>query len=151
MTDPVKTLVLKALETMLAEVTGIGSVRRWEEFPLDPDSLAPAEVPALFIWEDEDRDRKGRLAWNKLNIHLQVYLKLPEDTGYTGFSEAAEDLAAKIQVKLAAPAPLRIAGAVQIEEGEVHKSKVTEFWGQLIMPYQITYAHALGNPFSKII
>lgn len=151
MTVPVKTLVLKALETMLAEVAGIGSVRRWEEFPLDPDTLDPSDVPVLFIWEEEDRDRRGRLAWNKLHIHLQVYLKLPEGTGYPGFSEAADELAGLIQAKLAAPARLRAAGAVEIEEGEVHKSKVNEPWGQLIMPYQITYAHVMGNPFSSQI
>ena len=160
--DPVKTLVLDALATMLGEINEIGAVRPSELFPADPDNLYPdndnpASLPVLFIWEDEDRDRWGRLAYNKLHIHLQVYMKLPEDTGipgeagYPGFGKAANYLAAKIQAKLAAPAPLRSAGAVEIEEGEVHKSPINLTWGQLIMPYTITYAHVWGNPRSTKI
>jgi hypothetical protein len=151
MAETVKTLVLQALETMLAEVEGIGSVRLEEEIPFDLDLIPEAERPALFVWDDSDDHQGGnRIARQDLQIMMALFLPLPAG-GFPEFSREAEAIAARIHAKMAAPASLRAAGVIQITPGACRKAKATETWGEMTIPCKIDYGHAVGNPFTTQI
>ena len=55
MAEPVKTQVLKAVETMLGEIPEIKTVYRWRDIPTDLDELENG-TPALFFWEEEEKE-----------------------------------------------------------------------------------------------
>jgi len=148
MAETVKTLVLQALETLLATVEGINSVRLEEEIPFDLDDIPEADRPVLFIWDDSDDPLGGnRLARHDLETMLALFLPLPAG-GFPEFSREAEAIAARIHAKMAAPASLRAAGVIQITPGECRKAKASEIWGEMTIPCRINYGHAVGNAFT---
>jgi len=147
MTDPIKVRIMKTLETMLAEIPELGSIHRWEEIPVD---LATLELPALFYWEEEDREIRNRIAWNTLSLNLAVFDRLVsyDGPGYQQFSDLADVLAAKISNKLAIPQTLRAAGLISLEEQAVRKALANEEYGELAMSFTLIYGHAVGDAFS---
>lgn len=147
MEDPIKVRIMKALETLLEEIPELGSVQRWYEIPVDLETLT---LPALFYWEEEERGVRNRLAWNKLDLNFAIFYRLVsyDGPGYQQFSDAADDLAAKIHAKLAIPAALREAGMVTLEERFVRKALANEMFGELTMSFIVIYGHAYGNAFS---
>jgi len=147
MADPVKVRIMKALEMMLGDIPELGSVQRWYDIPVDLETL---DLPALFYWEEEERGVRNRLAWNKLDLNFAVFYRLAsfDGPGYQQFSDAADDLAAKIHAKLAIPAALREAGMVTLEEKFVRKALANEMFGELTMSYLLIYGHAFGDAYS---
>lgn len=149
MAETVKTLVLQALETLLNEVEGVGSVRLEEEIPFDLNDIPEAERPVLFIWDDSDEPQGGnRFALHHLEVLLALFLPLPAG-GFPEFSREAETIAARIHNKLARPASLRAAGVIQITPGESRKTKASEIWGEMTLPCMMVYGHAVGDGFSR--
>lgn len=148
MAETVKTLVLQALEILLGEVEGVGSVRLEEEIPFDLDAIPAAERPALFVWDDSDDSQGGNLLdRHDLEVMMALFLPMPPG-GFPEFSREAEVIAARIHGKMAAPASLRAAGVIQITPGPCRKAKASEGWGEMTIPCKIDYGHAAGNAFT---
>lgn len=147
MAEPVKTQIMKALETMLGEIAEIGSVQRWYDMPVDLDTLT---CPALFFWEEEDREQRNRIAIGELSVYMGVFFKLisTDGPGYQDFNDQADIVAGKIIDKLSAPSALRAAGMIQIEEKWVKKALASEFYGELSLLYSLTYGHVIGDSTS---
>lgn len=145
--DPVKIGLLKTLEARLAEIPELGSVQRWEDLPAD---LSGYTLPALFFWEEEEKEVQNRLALGALDFWLQVFFALdPDDPAdYTAFSETAETVAARIANLFAAPGELRSAGLIQAGAGRVYKAKHNENYGSLFMSWRLDYGHARQDAFS---
>jgi hypothetical protein len=145
-TDPIKTQVLKAVETLLNEIPDLATVLRLYKFPVDLDGLAD---PVCFFWDDtEDRDEEFyRLGIGDLDLWITVFIKLA-DGDYQAFNDEADKIAAKIQGKMETQGLLRAAGAHQVQEGTVNKALASETWGELVITFRITYAHNRGDAFS---
>ena len=75
MAEPVKTQVLKAVETMLGEIPEIKTVYRWQDIPTDLEELENG-APALFFWEEEEKEPWNRLTLGKLDFWMAVFIKL---------------------------------------------------------------------------
>lgn len=147
MADPIKTQIMKAIETLMGEITEIGSVQRWYDIPVDLDTLT---CPALFYWEEEDRDLRNRIAIGELSVYMGVFFKLisTDGPGYQIFNDQADIVAGKIIDKLSSPAALRAVGMIRIEESWIKKALSSEFYGELSIMYQLTYGHVVGDSTS---
>ncbi|MDD2900820.1 MAG: hypothetical protein PHU44_00125 [Syntrophales bacterium] len=146
MADTIKTQVLKTLEAMLQSVPELGSVHRRPPLNVDLDKV---KTPALFFWDEEERKPRNRLMLGVMRLTLAVFIRLTpgSDHGFTAFSDLADTIAGRIHGILAHPAAL--AGkAVNIQELTTRKALANELFGELVLIYQVTYAHSSGNAFS---
>jgi len=146
MAETVKTQVLKTLETMLREIEELGSVHRRP--PLNVD-LEKVKTPALFFWDEEERKPRNRLMLGVLRLTMAIFIRLTpgNDHGFTAFSDLSDTIAGKVQGVMARPAAL--AGkAVNIQELTTRKALANELFGELVLIYQVTYAHSSGDAFS---
>ena len=147
MAGTIKTQVLKTLETMLQGIPELGSVHRRP--PLNVD-LEKVKTPALFFWEEEERKPRNRLMLGVLRVTMAVFIRLTpaSDHGFRAFWDLADTIAGRVHGVLARPAAL--AGkAVNIQELTVRKALANEIFGELVLIYQITYAHSSGDAFSN--
>jgi len=148
MADTVKTILLQAIEDRLNDLSGLATVKRWEDIPTDLTLLA---LPAAFFWEEEEQEAYNRLTLGHLDFWVQVFFCLdPDDpASFTAFSEAAEATAGEIGDLFAAPGELRAAGLIQVEPAaKVVKAKYHDGYGVLFMSYQLTYGRARGDACS---
>jgi hypothetical protein len=146
MAETVKTQVLKTLEAMLQEIPELGSVHRRP--PLNVD-LEKVKTPALFFWDEEERKPRNRLMLGVMRVTLAVFIKLTPGKGhcFTAFSDLADTIAGRVHNVMARPAAL--AGkAVNIQELTTRKALANELFGELVLIYQVTYAHSSGDAFS---
>ncbi|OGP75466.1 MAG: hypothetical protein A2Y80_01235 [Deltaproteobacteria bacterium RBG_13_58_19] len=146
--EPVKTLLLKALEARLREIPEVATVFRWRNIPFD---LAEIAKPVLFFWEEEEKEAGNRLIRGNLELWMQTFFTLdPEDApGYTAFEEAAEVVAARIDNLLAAPGPLRAVGLIMA--GPLKQKVIAqhnEEYGTIFLLYPLQYGHARGDACS---
>jgi len=146
MAETIKTQVLRTLEAMLREIEEVGSVHRRPPLNVDLDKV---KTPALFFWEEEERKPRNRLMLGVMRLTLAVFIRLTpgNDHGFTAFSDLADNIAGRVHSILARPAAL--AGkAVNIQELTTRKALANELFGELVLIYQVTYAHSSGNAFS---
>jgi len=146
MAETIKTQVLKTLEAMFQEIPELGSVHRRP--PLNVD-LEKVKTPALFFWEEEERKPRNRLMLGVMRVTLAVFIKLTPEKGhgFTAFSDLADTIAGRIHGVLACPAELS-GKAVNIQELTTRKALANELFGELVLIYQVTYAHSSGDAFS---
>jgi hypothetical protein len=146
MTETVKTQVLKTLETMLGEIEELGSVHRRP--PLNVD-LEKVKTPALFLWDEEERKPRNRLMLGVLRLTMAVFIRLTpgNDHGFTAFSDLADTIAGKVHNSMARPAELS-GKVVNLQELTTRKALANELFGELVLIYQITYAHSSRDAFS---
>jgi hypothetical protein len=149
MADTVKTQVLRTLEAMLAEIEELGSVHRRP--PLNVD-LEKVKTPALFFWDEEERKPRNRLVLGVLRLTMAVFIRLTPgpDHGFTAFSDLADNLAGKIHEVMANPTALS-GRVINVRELTSRKALANELFGELVLIYQVTYGHSLGNAFSQQI
>jgi len=146
MADTIKTQVLRTLEAMLLEIEELGSVHRRPPLNVDLDKV---KTPALFFWEEEERKPRNRLMLGVMRLTLAVFIRLTSgsDHGFTAFSDLADTIAGRVHGVMAHPAAL--AGrVVNIQELTTRKALANELFGELVLIYQVTYAHSSGNAFS---
>jgi len=146
MAETVKTQVLRTLGTMLGEIQELGSVHRRP--PLNVD-LEKVKTAALFFWEEEERKRRNRLVLGVMGLTTAVFIRLTpgNDHGFTAFSDLADTIAGRVHGVMARPVAL--AGkAVNIQELTTRKALASELFGELVLVYQLTYAHSSGDAFS---
>lgn len=146
MAETIKTQVLKTLETMLQAIPELGSVHRRP--PLNVD-LEKVKTPALFFWEEEERQPRNRLMLGVMRLTIAVFIRLTPGNGhgFTAFSDLADGIAGSVHGVLARPAAL--AGkVVNIQELTTRKALANELFGELVLIYQMTYAHSFGDAFS---
>ncbi|MFZ5451462.1 MAG: hypothetical protein ACOZF2_06285 [Thermodesulfobacteriota bacterium] len=146
MAETIKTQVLRTLENMLRTIPELGSVHR--RSPLNVD-LEKVKTPALFFWDEEERKPRNRLMLGVMRLTMAVFIRLTpgNDHGFTAFSDLADTVAGKVHEVMACPAPL--AGkVVNIQELTTRKALANELFGELVLIYQMTYAHSSGNAFS---
>jgi hypothetical protein len=146
MAETIKTQVLKTLEAMFQEIPELGSVHRRP--PLNVD-LEKVKTPALFFWDEEERKPRNRLMLGVLRLTMAVFIKLTpgKDHGFTAFSDLADTIAGNVHGILARPAELS-GKAVNIQELTTRKALANELFGELVLVYQVTYAHSSGDAFS---
>jgi len=146
MAETVKTQVLKTLETMLVGIPELGSVHRRP--PLNVD-LEKVKTPALFFWDEEERKPRNRLMLGVMRVTLAVFIKLTpgKDHGFTAFSDLADTIAGNVHGILAHPAELS-GKVVNLQELTTRKALANELFGELVLVYQVTYAHSSGDAFS---
>lgn len=148
MADTVKTGLLKAIETRLNEIPGLGTVKRWEDIPAD---LSLLTLPAAFFWEEEDQEAYNRLILGRLNFWVQIFFGLDPEVpaSFTTFSDSAEAVAGAISDLFAAPGDLRAAGLIQaLPASKVVKARYNGDYGVLFMSYQLSYGRARGDACS---
>ncbi|MDD5640425.1 MAG: hypothetical protein PHX53_02165 [Syntrophales bacterium] len=146
MADTIKTQVLKTLEAMLQSVPELGSVHRRPPLNVDLDKV---KTPVLFFWDEEERKPRNRLMLGVMRLTLAVFIRLTpgSDHGFTAFSDLADTIAGRVHEVMACPAAL--AGkAVNIQELTTRKALANELFGELVLIYQVTYAHSSGDAFS---
>ena len=148
--DPIKTRLLKELQAQLAEIPELGSVQRWEDVPAD---LNEYSLPALFFWEEEEKEDINRLTHGILDFWLQVFFSLDSDdpANYTAFSEAADTVAGRIGNLFTDNRYLRSVGLIRAEPGRIIKAKHNPDYGVLFMSYSLLYGHARGDAFTTQI
>ena len=148
MADPVKTILLQAIESRLNDIPELFTVKRWEDIPADLEALT---LPAAFFWEEERQEAYNRLILGNLDFWVQVFFGLDPEVpaSFTDFSEAAEAIAGKISDLFAAPGELRAAGLIQAHPaGQVVKARYNDDYGVLFMSYELTYGRARGDACS---
>jgi hypothetical protein len=148
MADPVKTILLKAIEDRLNDIQGLATVKRWEDIPADLTGLT---MPVAFFWETEEQEVYNRLVLGRLDFWVQVFFGLDPEVpaSFTAFSEAAEVIAGKISDLFATPGELRVAGLIQAQPaGQVVKARYNDDYGVLFMSYQLSYGRARGDACS---
>jgi hypothetical protein len=174
MSEPVKTILLKAFEVALGTISGLPTVRREFDLPFDLDGLDPdtgAEIiakPALFFWEDpEDLQEDNLMARNILHLSLAVFIKLPGDDQFENqpdgsiiltktpdfqrFADQADILAGQIHGLLTDRVNLdawRSLGLLELEPVAQSKALASELYGEMILTYRLTYWHRLGDATS---
>jgi hypothetical protein len=162
--EPVKTTLLKAIETLLRGIPELVTVGRWQDIPTDlepPDPLTGAPrvlTPALFFWDEpEDLQAANRTARNVLHLNLAVFIRFTgevnnlDSPAYQTFTDQAEVIAGRIHALWydpAALAPLRAAGLLQVEEGANRKTMASELYGEMVLTARLIYGHRLGDAFT---
>jgi hypothetical protein len=149
MAETVKTQVLRTLEDMLREIEELGSVHRRP--PLNVD-LEKVKTPALFFWEEEERKPRNRLMLGVMRLTMAVFIRLTpgSDHGFTAFSDLADTVAGKVHEVMANPTALS-GRVINVRELTSRKALANELFGELVLIYQVTYGHSLGNAFSQQI
>ena len=144
MADSVKVQVMRKLEEVLAAMPTVGSVNRWEGKPIDLDTV---KMPALFLFEEqEDRDKRNRLAVGVVKLHLMVFIPL-SPAGSVSFNDLADNLQGEIHNALISTAEFK--GLVEnLQEGVFRKEFPNDLYGVLYQSFDITYFHAWGDAFS---
>jgi len=161
---PVKTPLLKAIETVLGNIPGLPTVRREYDLPFDLGATNPdtgEEIiakPALFFWEEpEDLEEDNLIARNVLHLHLITYIKLQGEIGdgetaaFQTFADAADVLAGQIGQLMTDRSNLadwRGLGLLDLEPVAQSKALASELYGELSLTYRLTYWHRLGDATS---
>lgn len=163
MSEPVKTTLLKAMETALGTIPGLPTVRREFDLPFDLNAVddAGAEIiakPALFFWEgSEDLEEDNLMARNVLDLTLITYIKLQGEIGngqtpaFQTFADAADVLAGQIHGLMTDPANLaawQALGLLDLEPRAQSKALASELYGEMALTYRLTYWHRLGDATS---
>ena len=152
MSEPVKTILLQAMEAALAGLPGLETVRREYDLPFD---LAQVTCPALFFWEDpEDLEEDNLIARNTLHLSLAVYLELQGGIGdgetptFQTFADQADRLAGQIHGLITDRGQLtawQALGLLEIEPVAQIKALASELYGEMVLTYRLTYWHRLGD------
>lgn len=163
MSEPVKTTLLKAIETALGTIPGLPTVRREFDLPFDLEALdeTGAEViekPALFFWEDpEDLEEDNLMARNILHLSLATFIRVQGGIGdgqtpaFQTFADEADILAGRIhglmtdKTNLAAWQAL---GLLDLEPQAQSKALAGKLYGEMVLAYRLTYWHRLGDATS---
>lgn len=164
MSEPVKTTLLKALETALAALPGLPTVRREYDLPFDLDATDRetgeelVAKPALFFWEGpEDQEDENIMTRMTLELSLALFIKLAGLIGdgqtptFQEFADAAEVLANPIKMLLADRERMQSwgnLGLLSLEPIGISKALASEFYGEMVLTYRLEYWHRLGDATS---
>lgn len=152
MSEPVKTTLLKALETMLQSVDGIATVQRDCQFPFDFGALP---LPVLIFYEDyETPGVDNRLAKNNLDLDLVLFdvfsgpVMDENSLAWQSFKDKADAVAGAIHGlwhDQRALVHLRAAGLIRVEERGNRKAPCNADYGEMVLTVRLTYGHPLGQ------
>lgn len=145
MSLPIKTQVMRALETALGAIAEIKSVHRWQGMPYELDTVA---FPALYFYETvETRDEHGDLGVGTIDLTIGVFIPL----GYGSakdWHEKADLIQGKIHNALAF-LDKTITSLTLIKEINCERGIPNDTYGEITLNYQLTYTHALGDAFKE--
>jgi hypothetical protein len=142
MAEPLKTLILRAIQEAVTAIPIVGSVRR---NPPTPPRRETAVFPAVFIYDDtESKINNNRYSQNIFAVQFEVYFLADEEDA----SDKADLIDSEIyKTVLKDTAILALINGIKPEEGNSSsKQFVDEFTGVLVSRYVVTYRHAWGDP-----
>jgi hypothetical protein len=142
MAEPLKTLILRAIEEAVMAIPVVGSVKR---NPPSPPKRETAIFPVVFIYDDtESKVNNNRYSRNTFAVQLETYFLADEEDA----SDKADLIDSEIyKVALKDPGILALVNSIRPEEGNTSsKQFVDEFMGVLVARYVVVYQHAYGDP-----
>jgi len=164
MAETVKTGLLKAIEAILtAGLPEMSTVRRDWMLPFDLGSVA---LPALLFYEEsDDLWRLSRITQKIIDLNLVVFAAFSgpvyeednpaweNNAAWQEFKDWADAIAGKIHSlwhNRDILTTLRAAGLIRLEELGNHKAPANAEYGELVLTYNLTYGHALGDAFTRL-
>jgi hypothetical protein len=142
MAEPLKTLILRAIEEAVAAIPMVGSVRR---NPPSPPKRETDIFPVVYVYDGtESKRRRNRYSMNILPVQFEVYFLADEEDA----SDKADLIDCEIyKTVLKDPAILAmIQENAPDEESSTSKQFVDEFMTAVVSRYVVKYAHAYGDP-----
>ena len=142
MSEPLKTLILRAITEAVMAIPIVASVKR---NPPSPPKRETALFPVVFIYDDvESKVNNNRYSKNTFAVQFETYFLADEEDA----SDKADLIDSEIyKAVLKDPEILALVGIIR-PEGENSSSKqfIDEFTGVLISRYVVVYQHAYGDP-----
>jgi len=144
MAEPVKTLLLKAIENGIKTITGINQVIRNPSKPIDRDT---ANYDIAFVFDDRsEKTRRNRIAMNSFPLHIEIWI---QGTSGQAISDKADIYEAAIHAMLETDSAIKAKMMTLIEES-AEKFFVDELLGGIILLSKVTYAHAWGDAYNAV-
>lgn len=149
MADPVKTLLLKAIENAVKGISGVGTVIRNPSKPPDKET---AVFPVVHIWDEpESIEERNRIARCTFVLQVDWWTDVHESLG----SDAADKFQADSLMAFLTDTGIRnyamkigpVPGGAG-EEWWSNKGMIDEFFYGLAMRYEVKYAYVWGNPYA---
>lgn len=157
MPEPVKTLLLKAIENAIKEIIDNQSQLIFNVIrnPFQTKNLETVKFPLVFIFDEtEDKKPRNRLADCYLPLHLELWVQAHEESTDTELSllDQTDYYAALIEqrlvnIKTYYPGNEWIRQVIPRQGNSVTKFLQDEFLGGAILLYEAFYLHVWGNPF----
>lgn len=142
----VKTNVMEAVKTALKTIPEVLTVER---IPAKGIDLDVAPMPAIFFYdEDENRDRRNRVATGAVNIIVFGYIPLLME-GYKDVNDLADLVQGRIHNVMTQHSLTGNPLIQNIVEGKVYKDYPNDEYMLLIMTFTVTYLHNWGDAFSN--
>lgn len=147
MTDvAIKTQVMDAIKEAFKTIPEVKTVER---IPAKGIDLDVAPMPALFFYdEDENRDRRNRVAIGVINLIVFGYVPLTME-GYDDINPIVDLLQARVHEVMAKNALTGQPLIQNILEGKVYKDYPNDEYLLLIMTFTVTYSHNWGDALSN--
>jgi hypothetical protein len=145
MAEPLKTLILRAIQEAVTAIPLVGSVKR---NPPTPPRRETAIFPVVYIYDDtESKKNNNRYSMNTFPIQFETYFLADEEDA----SDKADLIDSEIyQAVLQDEGILALVSAIAPEvENSSSKQFVDEFTGVLISRYVVVYRHAYGDPTNQ--
>jgi hypothetical protein len=147
MTDiAVKTQVMDAIKEALKTIPEVKTVER---IPAKGIDLDVAPMPAIFFYDDdENRDRRNRIAIGEIQIIVFGYVPLLME-GYDDINPLVDLIQGRIHEVMAKNAFTGQPLIQNIIEGKVHRDYPNDEYLLLIMQFTVIYSHNWGDAFSN--
>ena len=147
MTDvAIKSQVMDAIKEALKTIPEVKTVERIPAKGIDLDT---APMPAIFFYdEDEDRDRRNRVANGLINLIVFGYVPLTM-AGYDDINPLVDLIQGRVHAIMATHALTGQSLIQNITEGKVVKDYPNDEYLLLIMQFTVTYSHNWGDAFSN--
>jgi hypothetical protein len=147
MTDiAIKTQVMDAIKEALKTISEVKTVER---IPAKGIDLDVAPMPAIFFYDDdENRDRRNRIAIGEIQIIVFGYVPLLME-GYDDINPLVDLIQGRIHEVMAKNAFTGQPLIQNIIEGKVHRDYPNDEYLLLIMQFTVTYTHNWGDAFSN--
>lgn len=158
MPEPVKTLLLKSIETAIRDMRDELDELIFDVIrnPFQTKNLETVKFPLVFIFDEtEDKKPRNRLADCYLPLHIEIWIQAHEEATDTESSilDQADYYSALIEYRLVNIKSF-YSGLEWIKQiiprpgNTITKFLQDEFLGGAILSYETFYLHEWGNPFN---